>query len=446
MSDGQEPEIMPENQESQNAEAESEPRKIAKTQLEVSRPQLGADKKPRVAKTILETDISKIQEMAIKAAQEAPQNAGNSVSEGGPAVSPPPEPRRVAKTMLETNLTPFNRKVAKTLLEMQIPKEENENEEPRKPQRKTRKIAKTVAMRTRSDIESAVLAATQSQEEPIVPDNEYLTTGQGETVQANLSVSGRTPVAKTMLDHDMMAQAVSKSFVLKESRVKEIIKEKAKEPVKTIVPVDCEKKAMPCKFTWAENDPRERFKHCTVCQAAVYNFSGLEMPEAEVIIFQRENLKKFTLYKRDDGKFMTRDCPRQVKKKRDQLLLIAGSIMLVATILTFLAMMPPPPRPAHSDDSPTHHGTTAGSDTSPLSKSGKPATTTPTTTTTTASDGVSHWHEGDAVPVSPNSPDQQTIAPMQEPKLDKRDESGEFWNVDPNEAAQGQYKQEDKRP
>lgn len=433
MSEGQEPELNPENQESQNSE--TEPRKVAKTQLEISKPSLDAGKKPRVAKTILETDISKIQELAMQAAQES-----NS--------SPAQEPRRVAKTMLE-----IDKKVAKTLLEMQIPKEEKADDEPRKPQRKTRKIAKTVAMRTRSDIESAVLAATQSQEEPIVPDNEYLTVSQNDTVPANLSASGRMPVAKTMLDHDMMAQAVSKSFVLKESRVKEIIKEKAKEPVKTIVPVDCEKKAMPCKFTWAENDPRERFKHCNVCQAAVYNFSGLEMPEAEVIIFQRENLKKFTLYKRDDGKFMTRDCPRQVKRKRDQFLLIGGSVVLVATILTFLAMMPPPPRPAHNDDSPTHHsasGPNAGTDASPNAgpnAGGNTNTGHPTGgALPTTKDGVTHWHEGDAMPASPNSPSQQTIAPVEEPKLDKRDESGEFWNVDPNEAPQGQFKREDRRP
>lgn len=409
---------------------------MAKTQLEISKPNLNANPgpdatKPRIAKTLLETDISKIQELAAQAAQ--------------PVTPEEKAQRRVAKTMLETNISPFNRKVAKTLLEIDKASPSQELDAPRKPQRKTRKIAKTVAMRTRSDIESAVLAATQSREEPIVPDNEYLTVDQGGTVPAALGQSGRMPVAKTMLDHDMMAQAVSKSFVLKESRVKEIIKEKAKEPVKTIVPVDCEKKALTCKFTWAENDPRERFKHCNICQAAVYNFSGLEMPEAEVIIFQRENLKKFTLYKREDGKFMTRDCPRQVKKKRDQIIMLAGSVILVATILTMLAMMPPPPRPAHNDDSPTSRGASGGIAGGAQNGAGSPSSPTSGHAATT-SDGVTHWHEGDAKPASPNSPNQQTIAPVPEPKLDKRDESGEFWNVDPNEEAQGQYKHEDKRP
>ncbi len=420
---------------------------MAKTQLEISKPDLNQSK-PRVAKTLLETDISRIQELAAQSAQSA--------APAQPATPEEKAPRRVAKTMLETNINPFkiNRKVAKTLLEIENTSPSQELDAPRKPQRKTRKIAKTVAMRTRSDIESAVLAATQSQEAPIVPDseNEHLSVDQSGSVPAALGQSARTPVAKTMLDHDMMAQAVSKSFVLKESRVKDIIKEKAKEPVKTIVPVDCEKKALTCKFTWAENDPRERFKHCTICQAAVYNFSGLEMPEAEVIIFQRENLKKFTLYKREDGKFMTRDCPRQVKKKRDQIIMIGGSVILIATILTMLAMMPPPPRPAHDDDSPTKGRTAVGdsptsSGTAGGAKNSTGSTASPTSGhAATTSDGVTHWHEGDAKPASPNSPSQETIAPVQEPKLDKRDESGEFWNVDPNEEAQGQYKHEDKRP
>jgi hypothetical protein len=72
----------------------------------------------------------------------------------------------------------------------------------------------------------------------------------------------------------------------------------------------------------------------------------MERPEAEALIFNRENRKKFTLYSRADGKFMTTDCPVQVKRKNDLIMLAIGAIVLVVAAITIMTLMPPAPLPA----------------------------------------------------------------------------------------------------
>ncbi|MBC7997930.1 MAG: hypothetical protein IAF58_08300, partial [Leptolyngbya sp.] len=83
-----------------------------------------------------------------------------------------------------------------------------------------------------------------------------------------------------------------------------------------------------------------------------------EMPEAEAMIFKRENREKFTLFKRQDGKFMTQDCPEALKQKKSKMMMILVAVIAVLLIAAsfFLAPAPAPaPKqetvPTASDDS-----------------------------------------------------------------------------------------------
>ncbi|NJL72588.1 MAG: hypothetical protein HC888_13970 [Candidatus Competibacteraceae bacterium] len=226
-------------------------------------------------------------------------------------------------------------RVAKTMLEMSLPIMESEAA-PRE-RKKTRKIAKTLAVQ---DIRSLIEAEALSQ-------SAQVEAGGATPVPAPVKKE-KQPVAKTMLDHDVLFQAVSQSFVLKESRMQEVIRQKASQPLVIIEPIECKKKALPCKWRFPESDSGkvERFRYCDKCQTPVYNFDGLSLEQAEAVIFQRENIKKPSLYKRADGKFMTRDCPVEVKRRKDRHMMIAAAGLFVIILLTVLFNLPPAPKPA----------------------------------------------------------------------------------------------------
>jgi hypothetical protein len=112
------------------------------------------------------------------------------------------------------------------------------------------------------------------------------------------------------------------------------------------IPITAKKKALACDWTWDETYSNERYRYCGVCQRPVYNFAGIEMPEAEAIILKAENLTKFTLYQRPDGKFMTGNCSRALKKRNDMILMSVGGVLLVTFLLLYMVMLPhPKPRP-----------------------------------------------------------------------------------------------------
>jgi hypothetical protein len=65
-------------------------------------------------------------------------------------------------------------------------------------------------------------------------------------------------------------------------------------------------------------------------ETPVYNFAGLEQPEADELIFQRENRRNATLYKRADGNYMTVNCPVEVKRKRDMVYMsVIGGVLAI---------------------------------------------------------------------------------------------------------------------
>jgi hypothetical protein len=154
-------------------------------------------------------------------------------------------------------------------------------------------------------------------------------------------------IARTMLDHEILYKELSKSQHKLEEKAIEVAKEKANEPFKPFFPIDCKKMALPCTWTWDESYSTERYRYCGQCQRPVYNFTGLEIADAEEIILKAENRAKFTLYKRTDGKYMTGDCPVAVKRRSDFILMSVGGILVAFVLVVYMATLPKPkPKPA----------------------------------------------------------------------------------------------------
>jgi hypothetical protein len=230
-------------------------------------------------------------------------------------------------------------------------------------------------------------------------------------------------VARTMLDHTVLSEALVRSAEKDKVRAGELAKERAKEPVKEFHQVDSKKMATPCAWTWSESGGKDRVRSCSKCQTQVYDFTGMERPEAEALIFKQESRKKASLYKRADGKFMTKDCPVQVQRKRNLFLLCFFGVVIMISAIASMVLMPPQPKPpaptaakkSNSVDA-EKHGTSkaptkgadgaihfeAGQTVKPFSsavdsvlpvvngKSGTTATTT-TTTTNTSSEDEKYW-------------------------------------------------------
>jgi hypothetical protein len=345
------------------------PKPAVKTMVEMQLPEnLGEDetltaKTPKpVHKTMLEMQL--------------PENSG----EDEALTSRTPKP--VHKTMLEMQLpenldedqalTPRTPKpVVKTMLEMQLPENliDDEALTPKMPSTslvkflklvKSKKISKTMLDLNIEGLES--LQADVTPAELIATDA---------TVPSQLAASERAqldapdqkaapekpkikskPVreqytARTMLDHNMLFNAVSESHQKKELEVAARLEEMAKEPPKPKpIPVKADRPASPCAWQWEETDAKEKYRYCAKCQTPVYNFAGMEKTEAEALIFNRENRDKFTLYSRPDGKFMTTDCPLQAKRKKDLIMLFVCAIALLIGVVTILLLMPPAPPPA----------------------------------------------------------------------------------------------------
>ncbi|CAN5246243.1 hypothetical protein BH10CYA1_BH10CYA1_09410 [soil metagenome] len=231
-------------------------------------------------------------------------------------------------------------------------------------------------------------------------------------------------VAKTQLDHDILFQAVSESKLKEESRVAAFLVEKSKEaPKPPPVAVKAEKQSSACPFKWEETDSKEKYRYCTKCQAAIYNFDGMELPEAEALIFNRENRDKFTLYSRADGKFMTVDCPLQKKRQRDLIMGIIVAVALLIGAVGLLMMMPQQQPGGPSNSSP--EGSTAGS------SGGSTSSSDVVTFSSTAKERPSSRNKSAAGSSSAGSGGYQTFqlpsSSQKAPQAPDPDEDGGFW-------------------
>ncbi len=111
------------------------------------------------------------------------------------------------------------------------------------------------------------------------------------------------------------------------------------EPVKLL---EKYRKASPCKALWNEMDGTARARFCKRCQRHVYDFDQMELSEAESLVFQREGKSKVVLYKREDGKFLTNDCPVGMRRKLFKVVATVCGLLLLIGLMVVLALAPPP--------------------------------------------------------------------------------------------------------
>lgn len=222
--------------------------------------------------------------------------------------------------------------------------------------------------------------------------------------------------AKTMLDHSVLKEVVAKTAAKEEEKVAEQIKAKANEPVKPFEPIENYKIATPCASMWEGTDPKERYRYCEKCHLQVYDFTGMELPEAEALIFKRESRKNAPLFKRADGKFLTADCPVGVGSKRNLILSIVGGTLLVICVLAFLMMMPHPKPAVTTEQAPSSETGKSSTSASVDSSKSLPLPASPADSRSPDSAAVSGFDQpasGDSytsAPIinAPKAPDEQT--------------------------------------
>lgn len=366
-------------------------RKVSKTLMEGAKPQ-GSDQAAvrKIARTKLEIP---------RPVTEIASDESQSVS--APEAVPPAKPAKTIVELLRPDLTegasasiaeqqdqsshtrPAPRKVKKTMLEQSLPQVSDLN--------------KSAEMAESSKLDTTIKIST--------PEH-----------------GSMRYVAKTMLDHQVLSSALERSAEKKKIRAAELALERSNEPVKEFHQVDSRKMATPCSFTWSESGGKDRVRACSHCRTQVYDFTGMELDEAEALIFKQESIKKAKLFKRADGKFMTKNCPVQATRKRILFLLCIFGVLVMLSAVAVLSMMPPQPHqpePAIVDQSTATQNSEskkttplqgngtfhyrAGepedvqSDSNPRTVSGTPAptlsttTSTTTTQTTTSSDGEYEW-------------------------------------------------------
>ncbi|MDZ4833430.1 MAG: hypothetical protein SGJ27_06590 [Candidatus Melainabacteria bacterium] len=232
--------------------------------------------------------------------------------------------------------------------------------------------------------------------------------------------------AKTLLDHNAILKAQA---LRQKARVEQELSKRQQAPVKIIEPIKAQKEVRSCPFSWTEDSSTERFKHCSKCQSTVYNFNGMEFSEVENLIFTRENIKKFVLFKRQDGKFMTSDCPVEQKRKQQIIGIVAVCIILVACVAGVLIMMPPAPSPTvnswNEPAAPAPNVDNGWDDPSPDAVSSGSEHTDSKPSATKSSGTSQHYEAGDALPTVPAT-GVSTTSPTQKP-VNESEEKGDFW-------------------
>ncbi len=370
---------------STNADAERQ-RKVARTMLELSLPEESATAKQvrKITKTIL--DVDTLDAIGMAKALNMPLKIAKSLS----------QPIIRKRTAL-SNISDLDKTV----------KAED-----------YAGLEKTVKTDDSSDLDRTAKTQDSSDLDRTMEAKDYFE--QDRTVKTDIDpYRNERFVAKTMLDHAVLSAALVRSAEKEKIRAGELAKDRANDPVKEFHQVDSKKMATPCAWTWTESGGKDRVRSCSKCQTQVYDFAGMELPEAEALIFKQESRKKASLFKRADGKFMTKDCPVQVQRKRNNFLLCFFGALIMISAIAWMVLMPPQPKPpapavveksGTSTNAKTHVGSTVptkGASGSIHFEAGQPVTQspafdsitpqvkgtpTPTTTTTSSSeDENKYW-------------------------------------------------------
>ncbi|MBX9687792.1 MAG: PDZ domain-containing protein [Candidatus Obscuribacterales bacterium] len=167
-------------------------------------------------------------------------------------------------------------------------------------------------------------------------------------VEATLSpikrVKANEAIARTKIDLDACRDVAFNSVEEQVEKFRELSELQEAAPVKEFKPIDKYREASPCSSSWEKmTGATGCMKFCEECQLLVYDFSKLELAQAEQIILQREDKdKNFILYRRKDGKFLARDCPVGAKRKQTfMMLMLLLFFSLSALVYYFVSQAKP---------------------------------------------------------------------------------------------------------
>jgi len=340
--------------------------------------------KPRAAKTMLEADLQFMDNLT------APDTGESDDQSSTPASKP-----RVPKTMLEADLQFMDNLVV--------------DAEPMADQLPSANEVRIAAELPPAD----QVRPLQNSQSPVVIA--AMPEFAGSAKSSSKRRSSQQFTARTLLDHNMIIETRTQFAVREKRRIEQEVSQRSPEPQKNTEAITARNEVRSCPFSWNDESSKERFKACAMCQATIYNFEDFEPSQAEALILNRENRKKFVLYKRADGKFMTSDCP-VAKRRRDQLFgLVAIGVCIIVCVAAVLILMPPPPPPPAV----THARATDSSTTNLQSPITLSHTTSPGTSSKTL-----HYEAGKPLPTEskPNTSSSQT----QKPYTDS-EEKGDFW-------------------
>ncbi len=93
--------------------------------------------------------------------------------------------------------------------------------------------------------------------------------------------------------------------------------------------------ATPCSASWDDMKGDERVRFCEQCSLHVYDIDKLTTPQAERLIRETEGRLCGRLYRRADGRIMTRDCPIGLKVRRK----VAGWVRSLGAVVLFVGGM-----------------------------------------------------------------------------------------------------------
>lgn len=185
-------------------------------------------------------------------------------------------------------------------------------------------------------------------------------------------VNNINPIIKrTKIDLDACRSVVGKLIADKEVRVQEHQNDLAAAPQKLPQPVESYRKATPCGSLWDQMSGTDQYRLCAGCHMFVYDFTGVDKEEADLSVFKREGKQNACFYRREDGRFLTSDCPIGVKRGRETALKLVAAVLFVGVIIAVLCLVP------HPQTSLTSGSQTPTADSEEPANLQEPAATTP---------------------------------------------------------------------
>jgi hypothetical protein len=104
--------------------------------------------------------------------------------------------------------------------------------------------------------------------------------------------------------------------------------------------------ASPCHASWDSMTGDHRARHCGACDKTVYDLSRMTAAQAEALIREKEGALCVRLYRREDGRVLTADCPvglrDRLQRMRDGLSVTTLGWILglgIAFLLSVLALI-----------------------------------------------------------------------------------------------------------